>query len=364
MNPYDFVRLPERVVRERPLTHHKFQNHNGTMLCRLTAISPIFIPAALSSGSAQRFIHARYNGSDLPVIPGSSLKGVVRSVAEAISPSCVGLSRELFDRHGTLESRYRRKIRSEFETCKNAEKLCPACRIFGMVSGDSHFLGKISISDAHTKTGQFKTGAEIILKPLMEPKPRHTAFYLPDDEVAGRKFYFHQAAPNTTIQPTPFTKKVIPLEGLNAQGEAQTIFDFDVTFSNLTDDEYSILVFSLTLTEGMRHKVGSGKPHGLGTVRIEILELSQTDANRRYRGLAAKDQWNKVEKNFSGDSLKDHVQSVTSPIFARPSRSLADLQRIWQYPPARDSKGKLVEYKFPDQEWFAENSATPISETP
>lgn len=363
MNPYDFVRLPERIIRERVLTHHKYQKRNGTIRCRLTAITPIFIPSTLAAGSTQRFITARYNGAELPVIPGSSLKGVIRSIAEAVSPSCIGLSGELFDHTARLKNDYAGKINRNFETCKNSDMLCPACRIFGMVSSKSHFSGKLSISDAHTSVGHFKVGVQIILKPLMEPKPHHTAFYLPGNKVAGRKFYFHHTTPKTTIQPTEFTKTVIPLEGLSAQGEVQTVFDFDVSFSNLTDYEYSLLVFALTLTDDMRHKIGSGKPHGLGTVRIEIIELCQLDPGRRYSGLGRSKKEEQVE-NLTGEPLEDHLKTTIAPIISTPSSGLTDLQRILKYPPATDGRGKAVEYKFPDQAWFAANSTKPISETP
>src|SRR5262252_7874878 len=96
MNPYDFVRLPERVERKRPAFQDALRQKCGTIRCRLTAITPILVAAGQVRGGPQRFLTYRYLGSELPAIPGSSLKGVIRSVAEAVSNSCIGLSGELF----------------------------------------------------------------------------------------------------------------------------------------------------------------------------------------------------------------------------------------------------------------------------
>lgn len=363
MNPYDFVRLPDRVARESVLRHERFRGHSGAMRCRLTAIKPIFIPYAQVTGGPQRFMTGRYQGQDLPLIPGSSLKGVIRSVAEAVSLSCIGLSGELFDRGGT-NPRYQGKA-SLFLTCDRISVLCPACRLFGMVSSQSHFLGKVSLSDARTENGKYRYGPQMILLPLMEPKPRHTAFYQPSGIVAGRKFYFHHAgAPKTAAQPTGFTKTVIPLEGLDASGQPQTVFEFDVTFANLTDEEYSFLIFALILTDDMRHKIGGGKPLGMGTAKIEVIKLNEIDSELRYRGLGERERDAPTGRVLEGEALQAQLQKYVAPIVSTPSSSLQDLQRIWKYPPATDAKGQPIEYKYPDQRWFAENPQTPIADTP
>jgi RAMP superfamily protein len=363
MNPYDFVRLPDRVVRESVLTHEMLRGRSGRIRCSLTAITPIFIPETQAGGGTQ-FITARYNGGDFPVIPGSSLKGVVRCVAEAVSQSCIGLSAQLFER-GAVREEYRGAITKDFATCDVGERLCPACRLFGMVSRNSHFLGKVSFGEARTTPQDFKRGTTVTLKPLMEPKPRHSAFYLPTGKVAGRKFYFHHVgALKTASQPTTFTKTLTPLEGLDQAGNPQTVLEFDVTFSNLTDYEYSLLLFSLILTDDMRHKVGGGKPLGLGTSRIEVTELWELDTTQRYRGLGARALDAGLGRVQTGTDLLSHLLKLTEPFISAPSPSVLDLQRIWRYPPAKSPTGEPVDYTYPDQKWFAENSSTPISGTP
>jgi CRISPR/Cas system CSM-associated protein Csm3 (group 7 of RAMP superfamily) len=364
MNPYDFVPLADEVRREAPLMHHRFQQHIGTIRCRLTALTPIFIAATQAAGNPQRFITCHYTNQ--PVIPGSSLKGVIRSVAEAVSPSCIGLSGELFDNRGRLESRYRNKLDNTFETCKSAARLCPSCRLFGMVSSQSHFLGKLGIGEARTQKGQFKKASQMILKPLMSPHPDHTAFYLPNHRVAGRKFYFHHFAPKTTIQQTNSTRTIYPLEGLDSDGHPQTIFEFDVSFSNLTAEEYAVLLLALFLTDAMRHKLGGGKPHGLGSVQIEPIEMRPVDGSQRYKGMARRAQavTAPAASILTGEPLKNHIKEAIQPLVFRPSNSLAALQRIWQYPPATNANGEPIDYRYPERTWFDTNSDKPLSQTP
>jgi hypothetical protein len=231
-----------------------------------------------------------------------------------------------------------------------------------MVSSKSHFLGKVSFSDAHTEAGKFRIGSPVILKPLMEPKPRHTAFYRPNGEIAGRKFYFHHAgSPKTTNQATEFTKTIIPLEGgMDEQGNPQTVFEFDVSFTNLTDAEYSLLIFALILKEDMRHKLGGGKPLGLGTVKIEVKENSiyQVDPQQRYKGLGERGADGFAGTIFTDKALQEHLRNVTAHIIKSGSDCLKDLQEIWQYPPPE------TDYKYPGQDWFRANSQKPISQTP
>ena len=230
-----------------------------------------------------------------------------------------------------------------------------------MVGRDSHFLGKVSIGDALAQPGRFAYAEQMNLKPLMGPNPRHSAFYLSNGKIAGRKFYFHHSgAPKTVTQASSHTKTIVPLAGgFDSEGNPRTQFEFEVAFWNLTDEEYSLLLFSLTLTEGMRHKIGGGKPLGLGTVKIEVMEISELDASQRYRGLSTRPADSRGGTPMTGEALRSHMQTATASITSSPSPSLEDLQYIWAYPPAEGE-----DYVYPDQEWFNRNPQVPISETP
>ena len=50
-------------------------------------------------------------------------------------------------------------------------------------------------------------------------------------------------------------------------------FMFYIDFNNLNKWELGLLCYAVRPMEGFRHKIGMGKPLGLGTVRIDPVEL-------------------------------------------------------------------------------------------
>ncbi len=135
VNPYNFVPLTGKVPRRRPESHEYFVGNRGRIVARITFKTPFFIPhperrfrlpgteiaLALDNSALpkwvreraheawqalkQRIQQARTNTSysseghemlallrdheEKPFIPGSSLKGAFRTVAEALSNSCL-----------------------------------------------------------------------------------------------------------------------------------------------------------------------------------------------------------------------------------------------------------------------------------
>lgn len=60
------------------------------------------------------------------------------------------------------------------------------------------------------------------------------------------------------------------------------VFYFHVDFDNLSPRELGLLLYALKPAEGFRHKLGMGKPIGLGSVNTEVLGLFLVDRERRY----------------------------------------------------------------------------------
>jgi CRISPR-associated protein (TIGR03986 family) len=71
-------------------------------------------------------------------------------------------------------------------------------------------------------------------------------------------------------------------------------FSFRIYFENLTDVELGALLWVLDLPEGYHHKIGMGKPLGLGSVSI-VLKLIITNRSKRYSKLFNDDHWNTGE---------------------------------------------------------------------
>ena len=82
----------------------------------------------------------------------------------------------------------------------------------------------------------------------------------------GRKWYLHhKTVAWKTLAPTQDRKQKTRIRPLKAGLE----FMFDVEFQNLSRNDRALLVYSLRPTTEFRHRLGMGKPLGLGTVVIQ-----------------------------------------------------------------------------------------------
>jgi len=93
VNPYNFVHPGEPAKKEPPVGHHKFEGLSGKIVCTLKTLTPIFIPDSefvekeVGEGKYHKILKF-YRVNEELCLPPTSLKGMVRSVAEAASNSC------------------------------------------------------------------------------------------------------------------------------------------------------------------------------------------------------------------------------------------------------------------------------------
>jgi CRISPR-associated protein (TIGR03986 family) len=97
--PYNFVELPERIAKvkqENLPKQDRFDSkrHSGWIDCHLTTASPVFVRAALTMEQVQQERKTKdleeffyIENPDQPVIPGSTLRGLFRSLIEIVSHS-------------------------------------------------------------------------------------------------------------------------------------------------------------------------------------------------------------------------------------------------------------------------------------
>lgn len=193
---------------------------------------------------------------------------------------------------------------------------------------------------------------EVTLKILDSPKPPCPTLYFrtseapqahhiekssisPDTHIPqGRKFYLHRQHGDTNcsepwrshpLNAAPSMKQHVRIRPV----AAQRTFWFALDFDNLTADELGLLVYSLRPSDSFRHKLGLGKPIGLGKVRIDIRGLFQVDRAVRYTadGLLSAEryaaQW--VSAQQAGDP-----PAVSPTLFPREAASkAADLRADW-----------------------------------
>ncbi len=171
--------------------------------------------------------------------------------------------------------------------------------IFG---NEKKFAGRIFFEEAFAESNANMTLGENHPKILSEPKPTTFQHYLiqnssnvkelkhynPDStgklsSIRGYKQYWHKTGRNwiTTADevnkyPTQHTK-INPVK-------AGVIFSGRIRFENLSEVELGALLFALDLPPDCAHKIGMGKPRGLGSIRITpTLHLS--DRKKRYSEL-------------------------------------------------------------------------------
>lgn len=192
--------------------------------------------------------------------------------------------------------------------------LSPAELLFGYASDDKKqdrkedwggaYAGRVSFGDALSKDAL--QGDAVILKILDAPKPPSPAFYFRPRQTGGantkadlkpvshlsngRKFYLHQSQtdePWRSRHPDQNPKQKVRIAPVVAGS-----FVFHVDFDNLSAWELGALCHALRPEQSFRHKLGLGKPLGLGTVRIDPLGVFLIDRPRRYAaGEAERYHW-------------------------------------------------------------------------
>lgn len=201
---------------------------------------------------------------------------------------------------------------------------------------------------------------------LDTPKPRHSAFYLNcQGQIAGRKFYFHhQDEPRTEHNLREIPRKPGEYRNQHIRPLATgTEFSARIDFTSLEPDEFAALLHAITLLPDMRHKIGYGKPIGLGSIRLEITELHLVDYATRYSNFRARRGLSTYNSNEVADLLAEQMATFDPDVHrawndfrARPE--LQHLAAIWTWDPE-----SLVKYSYPSQDWFKRHAQAGIAET-
>ncbi len=354
-NPYRMI--PVRggeVKRKQPLTDQKFQGKSGVLTCSLENLTPLFI------GGNRDFKENFMTRGGKPVIPGSSLKGMLRSLCEIVGGGCMVTNN--MGNQGKVHA-----------ACSQAHKLCIACRIFGMMERGRNarvHKGNIGIGDALVREDKPVFNRFQVL--MSNCGTRHEPFYRSQDsgrlDWKSRKLYFHQVNRKDSVPPVPE----------NLQSRAWYInallpghhFDFTVQFSNFTDEELSLLIYALVLEESaeevlkegeirlkgpMRHKIGNAKPLGLGSCRVKLKKLVYfAEPEKRFASIGKC-----ADRVFESADLDREIKRNTQYILGDTSETMRQLRKmmIW------DEKDERV-FRYPDYYWFKspQNSGKPLKD--
>jgi hypothetical protein len=338
----DYDEISQGAARDHPGVRHDLWHPeclSGRIVCSLYLNTPLVVGADQSPHNPSGATAVdQYTWRDVEAIPGSSLRGMVSSIAEALSQSALRvlddgeITMRTTDKHSPVGTRrvthplkaadYFRRIDSELiPWCKDRQTLSPAELLFGAVEVDDkderqaharNLASRVRFYDALPARQPVQRLAPTMLRILDSPKfqrgccvpmylhldgqrggwlSKDDAFLKYTNEAIlpnGRKFYLHHPQHQTkhtawaTAEPHKRANLKLRCEPLAA---GQT-FHFHVDFSNLSRAELTLLEHALSPGSRFQHRLGLGKPLGLGSVTLGIEGVFIIDPRRRYSAAA------------------------------------------------------------------------------
>jgi hypothetical protein len=351
-NPYRFVPVrskpPSGLEKKKAQSHEREHGTYYRLKCRLETLSPLFVGGGGSH-------NAMLGTSRRPLIPGTSLKGMLRSLSELVSGGCAaGLDGE---RRGGASG------------CSPGRAMCAPCRIFGAMEKSALYLGRINIGDA-VYVGEKRPDYVSLAWLAGSPKTSHRAFYK-RSKAGQRKLYFHQNEVTEKLKPSKTAKESGNLSRKQVKAiSSGAVFDFEVRLEGLSKAELGLILYCLalegdkrhrvqlkprkeepvTLNGSMRQKIGQGKGAGLGSIKISIIEIGSTGLSRLN---TLRSNWGRMR----GGELKQFIDKRTAFLTSDDSDAMTQLRKMMVF----DSGDKrFIEY--PSYHWFRDNSQVPLRE--
>lgn len=338
-NPFDFVFFANNgpAVYERKDLDGAEDPISGYLEVELKALTPVHIagtqvPVADQAGTqiAKSWF---YRQGDVPCIPGSSIRGMLRSFIEALTNGWVSQAQEEYEKGGAPTRHFEFKPFGSFEAHQHAcmsgrsytvgqaipalfkplssvDKIDIATYLFGYVeneqgvSGGKAISGKVMIEDADIAQNDLQSGRSKMLDTkgmsmMGGPEPRANWWHMRPKEVLkrsvrlrrngsltgrtievaqfmgegfwGRKFYYHQI-PERCIQWYQ-TNGNWPLLIYSYDIEclaAGKTASFKIYLDRVPEKLLTLLYVCLFLPGNMRHKLGYGKAFGYGSVELSL----------------------------------------------------------------------------------------------
>lgn len=241
--------------------------------------------------------------------------------------------------------------------CNDAKRCCSACNLFGFVSSEGSKASSIRFGDAHP-IGNVSM-RWVYLPDLMEPRTSSFEFYLRNDtkershsftpeskgtQLSGRKMYWHHKK--------GLTKDVGDWTEFNSKMElveAGASFGFEVCFDSITSLQLNQIVYALTLGQAWDakageercHKIGHGKPVGLGSVYVELVDVFLRKYDQGEYSISSGNDW-----KWGRDQVEQTLSNVTN-IMRVTSLNAIDENAAIDYP-RKDPDGDIFA-------WFADN---------
>ncbi|HHW00804.1 MAG TPA: hypothetical protein GXX36_14800 [Clostridiaceae bacterium] len=228
---YDFVEFlgPAKSFNEQG-------NLSGKMVLNIKTLTPLFIASGYEDRDGKVLFRCFERFGSTPVIPGSSLKGVLRTISQAVSYSCVEVDRKI-----------KKDLPFQYFDCS-----CIVCSTFGKMGKKA----KVRVEDQKLVQGQM----EIIRIPIqMGPNVNIRQIYYKNGKLKGIKFYRH--GDYRIIE-----KAKIPVEAV----KEGAIFEGELFFEDLHQKQLELLCYSLGLDNSFQLKIGNNKSGFFGSCKVEV----------------------------------------------------------------------------------------------
>lgn len=316
--PYGFVPLLGTCRRKPLLSHQEMNAHtySGKLFLKITVESPLHIGSGRTTCDSEGNIvktTMRRNGRG--VIPGSSIKGAVRAIAEAVSYSCaVKLP----------DSKVKKLVEALPETNKKScsfKELCPSCSIFGTIAGKTGYKGKVNFGEFVCRDVSEEKAVSLLLPALESPFKDYPSnndlfnrkgygnerlYYCracssEHCEDCSKENYFEHVIKAGKERDIGFRGRKFYLSDACAYGETKkkTFFEVmepssilrgEIIFQNMRREELQLLAYALDIQHFFRMKLGYGKPLGYGNVNIDLEDVEEMRiGNKKEQGLKKED---------------------------------------------------------------------------
>lgn len=241
---------------------------SGYMEAEIKCLSDLHIGNGSAKGIENALVKTvmRYDGN--PVIPGSSLKGSVRAVASAVSNSC---HTDCYD-----------KVPYEKKCDIKSKHICITCSMFGTLG----YASRVEFSD-------FLPAGDFSITTVYKAAP-----YQGKGEQGKRMFYrtkpLNPASPRQSYLQKDENTKTINIEAVSEGA----VFKGKIFFRDLTEEQLSLLMFSLGLDDTVDLLVGGFRYDGMGRIKITPINY-KSDLNKSPKELAEQyPNYRKCEKQI------------------------------------------------------------------
>ena len=316
--PYKFVPLTNTIERNS-CNNYLGENYNNLYSGKFKISIKCLTPVHIGQGTVhigQGTVHIdkigvindfmRKNGEI--VIPGSSFKGMLRSIYEAASLSC---SPKLPNNCKKLKNAL---PNNDLNMCSDINNLCPTCSVFGFVNGSNAKKSKLRFSEFTLINGNNDSLELKKIPPLQSPfkdYPKFNPINMPNcfnsktKNYGNERLYYADLLNNeeeynnltkdkylklisgNNNRTLKFRGRKFYLHNVQHQEEGNnsirfetvkkgSIFKGELFFDGLTEREMSILAYVLSFgtNDNFKYKIGYGKPAYFGSIEINVDEIS------------------------------------------------------------------------------------------